>query len=132
LLHNFLAWWIPVFAGGFWQNGCQTWCFGGEFVVLCVVNVVLSRHFFGLEKYATDSGFILRVSRFGNMVYVSPNAINAVRCVDGIGALMYFDVWALAAPIWRQAPRSLNSGQSSRHTIPHKKPKLNSKSTLLL
>jgi hypothetical protein len=70
LLHNFFGVVDTRFCWGFWQNGCQTWCFGGEFVVLCVVNVVLSRHFFGLEKYATDSGFILRVSRFGNMVYV--------------------------------------------------------------
>jgi len=48
------------------KTGAKTWCFGGEFVVLCVVNVVLKQHVFELEKYATDSGFIFEHSRFGN------------------------------------------------------------------
>jgi len=31
---------LVVFAGGFAKTGGKTWCFDGQFVVECVVNVV--------------------------------------------------------------------------------------------
>jgi hypothetical protein len=36
----FLKGGFGVFAGGFAKTGGKTWCFGGQFVVECVVNVV--------------------------------------------------------------------------------------------
>jgi len=37
----FLAWWKVVFAGVFEKIGCLLWCFCGQFVVVCMVNVVV-------------------------------------------------------------------------------------------
>jgi hypothetical protein len=34
---------LCVFAGVFGKTDGKTWCFGGEFVVLCVVSVVLEQ-----------------------------------------------------------------------------------------
>ena len=39
-----------VFAGVFEKPECQTWCFCGQVVVECVVNVVRNRSFFEVEK----------------------------------------------------------------------------------
>jgi hypothetical protein len=36
----FLLWWVGVFAGGFAKSHVFLWCFCGEVVVDCVVNVV--------------------------------------------------------------------------------------------
>jgi hypothetical protein len=42
-----------VFLLGFLvKTGARTWCFGGEFVVLCVVNVVVQQPVFGGLKDA--------------------------------------------------------------------------------
>jgi len=37
------VWWIGVFAGGFGKMGGKTWRFRGEFVVVCVVKMVVSQ-----------------------------------------------------------------------------------------
>jgi hypothetical protein len=36
----FFLWWVGVFAGGFAKSRAFLWCFCGEVVVDCVVNVV--------------------------------------------------------------------------------------------
>jgi hypothetical protein len=36
----FVLWWSGVFAGFFGEMRVSVWCFCGEFVVECVVNVV--------------------------------------------------------------------------------------------
>jgi hypothetical protein len=43
-----------------------TWFFDGKCVVDCGDFVVNAWSYFGVEKYATDSGFIFLDSRFGN------------------------------------------------------------------
>jgi hypothetical protein len=49
---------LPVLQGVLAKTGVKTWCFCGEFVVECVVNVVLLWSVFRLEKWDRDSGFI--------------------------------------------------------------------------
>jgi hypothetical protein len=39
----FWAWWIGVFAGVLAKMGVKTRCFGGEFVVVCVVKMVVEQ-----------------------------------------------------------------------------------------
>jgi hypothetical protein len=38
---------LAFFLGVLAKTGAKTWCFGGEFVVVCVVNMVLSSHKIG-------------------------------------------------------------------------------------
>jgi hypothetical protein len=62
-----LGWWVCAFLlGVFGKTGRKTWCFGGEFVVLCMVNVVVEQPYLGSRKCDTSSGFILGDSCFGN------------------------------------------------------------------
>jgi hypothetical protein len=37
----FGVWWIGVLLGVLAKTGGKTWCFGGEFVVVCVVKMVV-------------------------------------------------------------------------------------------
>jgi hypothetical protein len=52
--------------GVFEKTGRKTWCFGGEFVALCMVSVVVEQPYLGPWKYDTSSGFIFWDSCFGN------------------------------------------------------------------
>jgi hypothetical protein len=45
-VHFFVLWWSGVFAGVLQKNSVLVWCFCGENVVDCVVNVVHSRSLF--------------------------------------------------------------------------------------
>ena len=63
----FFGEWFLCFCRGFWgKRGVSMWFFDGEFVVDCGDFVVNGWSYFGVEKYATDSGFIFGDSRFGN------------------------------------------------------------------
>jgi hypothetical protein len=54
----FVEWFLWCFAGVFEKTRAKTWCFGGEFVVICVVNVVIKQPYLGPGKCDTGSGFI--------------------------------------------------------------------------
>ena len=52
---------IDVLQGFFAKTWCNVWCFCGQFVVLCMVEMVFSSQLFNAEKHANFWNFILWV-----------------------------------------------------------------------
>jgi hypothetical protein len=77
----------PFLLGVLAKTGAKTWCFGGEFVVVCVVNVVVQQPLIWARKirhafWILFLGFSILGMPFGPISKLAISAVIPVWCPD--------------------------------------------------